>query len=321
MSAPKSRRLKDGRLPGVLRRRLLDAMVARPGRIVSPDELRPLVWPNGAPANWRLSLARIARDLGVLLPGVVQRLGSRRRLAGFQLHPAKLPKDRLVAGRQRKAYARWTANEDRCLLENVPHLPLDVLTRLVNQIGGNGRTVAAVEARIYTKGLSKVRPDTFSVGQMASILGAHPEKIVRWIESGMLRAARERSTRGATYAKHPGKWTVRLTDAEAFILAYPWEVDWLAMQQGHSLTVRTAPILRRDPYLTVAQAARRVGVSEGCLWQRYASGHIQDAVRVTPFEATGDPKRATIRIPLSALHGMPVRMAKGPRSRSEEAAS
>ena len=68
-------RLKDGRLRGAVGRRILAALVRRPGEVVCPEFLRDEVWPNGAPLHWRVNIARIRTKLGAAKPLIGTRFG------------------------------------------------------------------------------------------------------------------------------------------------------------------------------------------------------------------------------------------------------
>ena len=84
-------RLKDGRLRGAVGRRILAALVRRPGEVVCPESLRDEVWPNGAPLHWRACLPAHAKQVNRLLGRqVIERLGNQARLIGFRLVFANL---------------------------------------------------------------------------------------------------------------------------------------------------------------------------------------------------------------------------------------
>lgn len=312
---PRRHRLKDGRLSGVLTRRLLNGAVKYPGVLIPMETLAQEVWGAARPKTWRICLAHQVVQLNARLgKEVLIRVGTHSEIQGFRLDIRALPAGNVTA-KPSKAPKRWpwTPNEDAVIVENVPGLPLADLTTLVNRAHGHQHSPRAVEARIYELGLSKKGAATYSVSRLAPILGTHHEKVVRWIERGILAAERWDPSRQAVYRNRPGWWMIRPADVEAFLRAYPWEVDWRAMQAGHPLTLLAQSVQRRDPYLTIAEAARRVGLSVTALWQRIDAGMVPTHVRLTPVSKGSSPDRSAIRIPLSALADVPARLPKGPR--------
>ena len=296
-------RLKDGRIPGVLTRRLLDAMVARPGRLVPLQELGPVVWPDGPPRHYRLCLAHQAKQLNLLLGAVVvERVGSGARIDGFRLHVSALPKQSVTA-KPRKVETRfpWTATEDRVVRDGAASLPLSGLAAKVNAIHGHRHTLRSVEARIYELGLSKKSAAIYSAHSLAPILGVDDVKIARWIERGYLVATRCEPSRQATFIRRTGWWRIQHADVETFLRAYPWEVDWRQMSPSHPFTALARSVQRSDPYLTLGEVSRRTGLSHQTLCARIAQGYLRGAVRATPHEPESNPDLATWRIPLSAL--------------------
>lgn len=306
MTAPKPHRLKDGRLRGVLTRRLLDALVRKPGQVVSPDVLRPAIWPDGAPTCWRNSLAQTVVNLDATLGGgVIVRHGTKRRLDGFRLLAGRLPSERL-SRRAPSRYWRWTADEDRYLADHVGELLLPELTAGVNAIHGRDRRSAAVRERLSLLGISRRDRRWYSANRLAPILGVDGWMIGRWIETGRLRARRM----GAAVHKQGNPWRIEPADIEAFIREYPWEYDWRTIRPSHPFALLARTVQGRNPYLTFDQARRHLRIGGSALQRRLQCGLIVGAVRVTPWERSGSPERSMWRIPAAALVGVPADLRK-----------
>lgn len=304
MTAPAPRRLKDGKLPGVLRRRLLSALLDRPGRVVSPEELARKVWPDGPPPRWRVCLAQQAtyvnRQVGA---EVVVRIGNARRIDGFRLGDVLSLKANLIRG-ERPARPRrydWTPAEDRVLRENVGRMTLSELTAAVNAVHGRDRRPSGVEGHLYVLGLSKRLMKTFTGQSLSRLFGVEHEVVTAWLAAGLMRGSRterDRRSRPATEAIRPSWWRVDEVAVERFIRAHPWEYDWRSMRPDHHLTALARAVQARAPWLAVKQARKELRIGEATMLRWMAAGRFPNARRVTSRYSTD---RACWRIPMADI--------------------
>lgn len=114
----------------------------------------------------------------------------------------------------------WTSAEDD-LLERFGHLVPSGIQRQLAAAGWS-RSIAAIQLRLSRTRI-KQNLDGYSACGLADALGVDVHKVLRWIQSGLLRAAR----RGTARSNVQGGdiWWISRRQVKVFVLRSPEEID------------------------------------------------------------------------------------------------
>lgn len=184
----------------------------------------------------RRMLKEIATDLG-------------RDPGSVQARAALLLRDGRLTG-TRCYQPPWTEAEDDLLADLWGTMPDAAVAKRV------GRSVVACEVRAK-RHLRLARKDAFLTSrQVARILGVDDHLVVCWIAEGLLQG--RKSSVGA--GGHARAWRIDDRDLERFLKRDYWRLDRRRIEVGTYWRNYVDRLWTREPYLTVEQAARALGV-------------------------------------------------------------
>lgn len=152
------------------------------------------------------------------------------------------------------------------------------------------RTGGGIRARMLKIGLTTEQRG-WTVQALARLFGTSPDRVLRsWLRPGLMLGAHGQPAR---QAKRDGTrqpwWRVADAEVERFIRAYPWEYDHRAMgpedDAGRRLVLVASEVARHEAYLSVAEAARALGLPQGRVAALVRSGALSSR-RVTPCWGT-----------------------------------
>lgn len=185
----------------------------------------------------RRPLTAIAADLGRHWHSVQQRVNI-------------LIRDGQLRREQRFYQPRWTPEEDELLAEYWGKMSDTAVARKL------GRTVVACTIRAK-RHLGLARKDQFyTVRAVACIFGVDDHLVVRWIRADILTG--RRSTVGA--GGNAKAWRIEDQDIERFMRRYPWRYNRRRIEVGTYWRNLADRIYLAEPWLTVPEAARELGV-------------------------------------------------------------
>lgn len=190
---------------------------------------------------------------------------------------------------ERNRRREWGEDEDAVLLALAGTRRPKELAEALNRKLGTRRTGAAVRNRARLLGVSLAPKNRLCMNDMVRIFPTHNRTVARWVGEGLLRAEQ----RGA--GRKGAEWWFRVQDIEAFIRnhVYLFE-DWRRVEAGRWRDlVRAAQI--RTPYLTPAEAARRLGIRAAVVHRRCRRSRVPGLKRLDAGA------RGRFRIPLAAL--------------------
>jgi hypothetical protein len=190
---------------------------------------------------------------------------------------------------ERNRRREWGEDEDAVLRALAGTRRPKELAEALNDELGARRTGAAVRNRARLLGVSLAPQNRLCMNDMVRIFPTHNRTVARWVDDGLLRAEQ----RGA--GRKGAEWWFRAKDVEAFIRdhVYLFE-DWRRVEAGRWRDLVRAAQLR-TPYLSCAEAARRLDTRVANVHRWCRRGRVPGVVRLDGG-ASG-----RFRIPLAAL--------------------
>ncbi len=144
-----------------------------------------------------------------------------------------------------------------------------------------GRSLGAVKCRASRLGIA-VERDRCTLAWVADFFGVGHKTVRQWVARGWLKGKRTDRRRGRRQL-----WQIDMASIEAFILEHPEHYDWHALpRETHwrELGRRAAAAQR---YLTMEQAARRLGVHPSTVRRHCRHGWLP-ATRTVGLNPAGD---------------------------------
>lgn len=182
----------------------------------------------------------------------------------------------------------WSDAETALLRSMVGRADPAAIADALNRRFGTERSVNGVCVRARRLGISYARHDGLGMADMVRIFPIHNRGITDLVDGGFLRAERRGTGR-------PGSdWLFLPADVEACLRAHPYLFDWRRVAAGRWRDFVRAVALK-DPYLTVREAAGRIGVRRAMVQKWIRQGRIDGVV------IPGASRFAGFRIPLRAL--------------------
>lgn len=191
----------------------------------------------------------------------------------------------------------WSDREDAALRALAGRSNVQEIADALNRRFFTARTTHSIRKRARVLGLSLRCSDGLGIQALTRTFPIGIEQVWAEVASGHLRAERQGTgTQGSD-------WHFLPADIEAWIRARPYLFDWRRVAAGRWRdAVRMAAL--RDPYLTVREAARQLGVRPGIVQKRIREGRVEGAVHV------GASPMAGYRIPLRSLDACGLRTAQ-----------
>lgn len=186
----------------------------------------------------------------------------------------------------------WSNEEDAALRALAGTCRMPELAEAIAREHETRRTAPAVRHRARRLRVSLAVPRHLTMNDLTRILPAHNRTIARWVDAGLLRAAR----RGA--GRRGSEWRFDTADVEALVREHAYLfVDWRQVKAGRWRDlVRAAQI--RTPYLSCDEAARRLGTDVAVVHRRCRWGRVPGVKRIDGGAA------GRFRIPLAALDAL-----------------
>jgi hypothetical protein len=170
------------------------------------------------------------------------------------------------------------------------HTAAECATILSAEFPGTPRTATAVLLRAKRRGMSRPGSGTYTAQQLGRLFGVDPSTVSKsWIRRGWLAGGRLTDRPGAALC-------VTAAALEQFIRNSPHVYDWRVMPVSRWRSLAEM-VWRRDPLLTVAEAARATGISVATLRNHLARGWLVGRRRFQP----GGARLGCWIIPRSAL--------------------
>lgn len=289
-----SYRIRDGRLRGHQRRRMLSLLAQRYGGWWLRQELATALWPT-LPSQWPKLLRVWARQLNDLFGKEVI---VRSRVDGYRVEMALLPPNLFVptlkpprldpvSGKLRGE--PWTKTELQFLRAQAGSLPVEQLAARLTELSGRARSVYSVKGKARELGLSL---DTHHITLMdvGRVFGLPPYAVrTRWVYTHALPTERRPGGRDRV-----GHHMVSLEALKRFMRDYPWEFEWQLMQQGHQLTA-LAQRLQAEPWYTQEEVAKATGLLRWQVSRMLRAGTLPHARQM--LSAPGRVRAPRWRIP------------------------
>lgn len=177
----------------------------------------------GVASNIKYSLTDERR--AYLLAHYRQKAGDKARIARALLVPQWKVERWVTQLGLGTPHRPWTAEEDRYLEEQLPHVSyLDLASHL-------GRTVKAVQTHAWELGIRKTS-EGYTVQDLFLMFGVYHARVLQWIERGWLQGTRRHSAR--TASQHGDWWLFTPQQVREFLRQHPQAVDpqkfdWLAV--------------------------------------------------------------------------------------------
>lgn len=186
---------------------------------------------------------------------------------------------------------RWLPEEDDLLRHMAGRFDARAITLEFARIG-RVRSEAAIKRHAGQLGVSLWWND-WTLNEVARLFCASYRTIrSAWIDTGLL-AAQRRPGRGRAA---DGEWRIREVDIETLIRTCPWVYDSAKLQpQSHRLARLAREIQLRDPWLRVADVARALGVTPGCVVRLCEKGVIPSQRRRVNVQGGGPPGAFVVR--------------------------
>lgn len=145
--------------------------------------------------------------------GAIERLSRHPLFSGY---PKAQIQNRAIEIGVSRELRRWTDEEEAVVAKYAGEVPVIRIQRILNSRGYT-RSYIAVKGKIRTAHLRQ-KPDTYSLEEVAIGMRCSPEKVKRWITSGMLKAERDHPNAG-------GYWRISPPDLVRFIRAHVFELE------------------------------------------------------------------------------------------------